>query len=69
MTKAAKFAFPVGSVCSVCGKVVTLTGSPATRAEHWKAMQESFEMHVKEKHSREDVNQLAARIVDEATKD
>jgi hypothetical protein len=59
---------PFSAKCSACGVQMPLMeskgGSSAERSK-WFAIQ--FDLHVRQKHSSEDVNQVAARIVREAT--
>jgi hypothetical protein len=61
---------PVSAKCSACGVQMPLMESKGASSEEsskWFAIQ--FDLHVRHKHSREDVNQAAARVVREATKD
>jgi hypothetical protein len=61
---------PIEATCSEC-KIEPLFyikgGDIRTPKEHEAALSGQFEKHVKERHSGEDVNQAAARIVREAT--
>jgi len=59
---------PVSAKCSACGVQMPLMESKGASSEEsskWFAIQ--FDLHVRHKHSREDVNQAAARIVRKAT--
>jgi hypothetical protein len=67
MPDLSKLVFPVGTICSKCHKVIQPEGTPKNLKEHFAALEKAFAQHVKEKHSGEDVNQAAARIVREAT--
>jgi hypothetical protein len=59
---------PVSAKCSICGAPMPLMeskGASSAESKKWFAIQ--FDLHVRHKHSREDVNQ-AARMEREATK-
>jgi hypothetical protein len=59
---------PVTAKCSACGVQMPLMESKGASSEEsgkWFAIQ--FDLHVRQKHSHEDVNQAAARVVREAT--
>jgi hypothetical protein len=59
---------PVSAKCSACGVQMPhmqSKGASSVENKRWFAIQ--FDLHVRQKHSREDVNQPAARIVGEAT--
>jgi hypothetical protein len=59
---------PVSAKCSACGVQMPLMeskGASSAESKRWFAIQ--FDLHVRQKHSREEVNQAAARIVKEAT--
>jgi hypothetical protein len=59
---------PVSAKCSACGIQMPLMesrGASSAESSKWFAIQ--FDLHVRQKHSRENVNQAAARIVREAT--
>jgi len=58
----------VSAKCSACGVQMPFMeskGASSAESEKWFAIQ--FDLHVRHKHSREDVNQAAARVVREAT--
>lgn len=61
---------PVSAKCSACGEEMP-QGEPrgTTRELSLKWFQQQFALHSRQKHPREDVNQAAARVVREATKD
>jgi hypothetical protein len=57
---------PVSANCSICGvQLPHMESKGASSAESIKWFAIQFDLHVRQKHSREDVNQ-AARIVREA---
>lgn len=60
---------PIEATCSECPEQLFYIkgGQLRTRQEHEAVLSSEFEKHVKERHSGEDVNQAAARIVLEAT--
>jgi hypothetical protein len=58
---------PVSAKCSFCGVQMPLMeskGASSAESNKWFAIQ--FDLHVRQKHAREDVNQAAAQIVREA---
>jgi len=60
---------PVSAKCSVCSDQMPHLESKGASSEDitkWFAIQ--FDLHVRHKHGREDVNQAAARVAREATK-
>jgi hypothetical protein len=60
----------VSAKCSACGVQMPLMeskGASSAESIKWFAIQ--FDLHMRQKHSREDFSQAAARIVREATKD
>jgi hypothetical protein len=61
-----KFAngMPIAGRCSICGENIDENQPP--NKPH--TIEAAFELHVKQRHTREDVSQAAARIVREATK-
>ena len=59
---------PISAKCSACGAQMPLMeskGASSAESIKWFAIQ--FDLHVRQKHSREGVSQAAARIVREAT--
>ena len=60
--------FPLAAKCSLCDEDIPL-GEPRVtdKDEAIKRMMSEFSIHKDRKHSREDVNQAAARIIREAT--
>jgi len=59
---------PVSAKCSACGvqmRLMESKGASSAESTKWFAIQ--FHLHVRHKHSREDVNLVVARIVREAT--
>jgi hypothetical protein len=59
---------PASAKCSACGAQMPLMESKgASPAESRKWFEIQFDLHVRQKHTREDANQAAARIVRDAT--
>jgi hypothetical protein len=60
--------FPVSAKCFACSEEMP-QGEPriTSKEENRKWFKAQFDLHKKQKHPREDVNQAAARIVKEAT--
>jgi hypothetical protein len=59
---------PVSAKCSACSAQMPLMeskGASSAESSKWFVIQ--FDLHVRQKHSREDFSQAAARIVREAT--
>lgn len=59
---------PISAKCSACGTRMPLMeskGASSAESIKWFAIQ--FDLHVRQTHSRANVNQAAARIVGEAT--
>ena len=56
---------PIAGRCSVCRENIENNQPP--NKEH--TIDAAFDLHVRQRHSKEDVSQAAARIVREATKD
>jgi hypothetical protein len=59
---------PISAMCSACGVQMPLMeskGASSGESKKWFTIQ--FDLHVRQKHSREDFSQAAARIVREAT--
>ena len=59
--------YPISAICSACGEEMLEQETQISRSERtpeW--IQSQFELHKMRKHSREDVNQAAARIVRKA---
>ena len=61
---------PTSARCSICGvQMPRMKSEGASSAESSKWFAIQFDLHVRQKHSREDVNQAAARIAKKATGD
>ncbi len=59
---------PLSAKCSACGvqmRLMESKGASSAESTKWFAIQ--FDLHLRQKHSREDVNRAAARMVRETT--
>jgi hypothetical protein len=61
---------PLSARCSACYAQMPLMeskGASSDEGKKWFTIQ--FDLHVRQKHPREDLNEVAVRLVREATKD